>query len=215
VLSCCDWEKQFAILSFLYREGCHLAARTTARPPKPGVPIKSLIQGLRQADVAGWSMGGWISIKLAVGSPQRVRSLILLDSAGMKFDAINRFALRPKTPAELARLMGILSPKPRAIPGFIARDMLRVMNGQDWMVGRALDSMSTGKDLPDGKLAGVTMPVLILWGRQDALTPLAVGEEMRQQLPQAILFVAQGRGHLAPIECQDQLVPAMLEFLTR
>ena len=87
-------------------------------------------QGLRQTDLAGWSMGGWISLKLAADSPQRVRQLILLDSAGMRFDAVNRLALRPKTPEQLAHLMEVLTPNPRAIPGFLARDILRVMNEQ-------------------------------------------------------------------------------------
>jgi pimeloyl-ACP methyl ester carboxylesterase len=171
-------------------------------------------QGLQQTDLAGWSMGGWISLKLAADSPQRVRRLVLLDSAGMRFDAVNRLSLRPKTPEQLAHLMEVLSPKPRAIPGFLARDILRVMNEQDWVVGRSLDSMIAGKDLMDGRLEGVTMPVLIVWGRQDVLTPLAIAEQMHREMPQSVLFVAEGCGHLAPIECRDQIGPEMQKFLT-
>ena len=172
-------------------------------------------QGLQQADLAGWSMGGWISLKLAADSPQRVRRLILLDSAGMQFDAVHRAALRPKTPEQLAHLMEVLSPKPRAIPGFLARDILRIANEQDWVVGRSLDSMLAGKDLMDGKLGAVTMPVLLVWGRQDVLTPLAIAEEMRREMPQSVLFVAEGCGHLAPVECLDQIGPEMMRFLTK
>lgn len=172
-------------------------------------------QGLRQTDLAGWSMGGWISLKLAADSPQRVRRLILLDSAGIRYDAVNRSALRPKTPEQLAHLMEVLTLNPRAIPEFVARDILRVMNEQDWVVGRSLDSMIAGKDLMDGKLEGVTMPVLILWGRQDVLTPLAIAEQMHREMPQSVLFVAEGCGHLAPIECRDQIGPEMQKFLAK
>ena len=35
--------------------------------------------------------------------------------------------------------------------------------------------MMTGDDLVDGKLGGLTMPVLIGWGDQDRLIPLSVG----------------------------------------
>ena len=38
-----------------------------------------------------------------------------------------------------------------------------------------LQSMMTGKDLVDGKLGALTMPVLIGWGDQDRLIPLSVG----------------------------------------
>ncbi len=39
--------------------------------------------GIRRADLAGWSMGGWIAQKVAVDHPERVRRLILMDSAGL------------------------------------------------------------------------------------------------------------------------------------
>ncbi len=42
-------------------------------------------QGLTRFGLAGWSMGGWISLNFASQYPDRVRRLILLDSAGMKF----------------------------------------------------------------------------------------------------------------------------------
>ena len=172
-------------------------------------------QDLRQADVAGWSMGGWTSLKLAADSPQRVRRLILLDAAGMKFHAVNAAALRPTTVEELAGMMKVLTPHPPFIPRFIALDTLRTMKEQDWIIARAMTSMGTGKDLMDGRLQPVTMPVLIVWGREDVLTPLSIAEQMRREMPQAQLFVAEGCGHLAPVECGDQILPAMLEFLTR
>jgi pimeloyl-ACP methyl ester carboxylesterase len=172
-------------------------------------------QDLRQADVAGWSMGGWTSLKLAADSPQRVSKLILMDSAGMRFDAVNASALRPTTVEELAHMMKVLTPHPPVIPRFIALDTLRTMKAQDWIVARALTSMASGSDLMDGRLQSVTMPVLIVWGGEDVLTPLSIAEQMRREMPQAKLFLAKGCGHLAPVECQDQIVPAMQAFLAK
>lgn len=42
-------------------------------------------QHLQQVDLAGWSMGGWIAMRVALQQPQRVRRLVLLDSAGLRF----------------------------------------------------------------------------------------------------------------------------------
>src|SRR5271168_2814114 len=42
-------------------------------------------QHLQQVDLAGWSMGGWISMTVALQQPARVRRLVLLDSAGLRF----------------------------------------------------------------------------------------------------------------------------------
>jgi pimeloyl-ACP methyl ester carboxylesterase len=172
-------------------------------------------QNLKQADIAGWSMGGWISLKLAADTPARVRRLILMDSAGMRFDPVYIHVLRPKTLEDLTRWMQALSPHPARLPGFIARDILRIMKEQDWVIERSLASMTTGNDVMDGKLKTANMPVLLIWGREDILTPLSIAEAMKREMPQAELHVADGCGHLAPVACKDQVLPAVDAFLLK
>jgi pimeloyl-ACP methyl ester carboxylesterase len=172
-------------------------------------------QGLREPDMAGWSMGGWISLKFAADHPERVHKLILLDSAGLKFDAVNVPLLRPKTEADLARMMQVLTPHPPHIPSFYAADLLRDFATEDWIIDRALKSMYTGKDLLDGRLSTIKTPVLLVWGKQDVLTPLAMGEQMHNGIPRSELKVFEGCGHLAPVECSGEVGRAMIEFLNQ
>src|SRR4029077_11877621 len=73
-------------------------------------------QKLQQPDVAGWSMGGWIVLKFAAENPGRVHRLVVMDSAGLKFEAVNAGALRPKNEADLAHMMQVLTPNARPIP---------------------------------------------------------------------------------------------------
>lgn len=170
-------------------------------------------QNLAKPDIAGWSMGGWVSLKLAADHPDRVHRLILLDSAGTKFEAVNAGALRPKTEPELAHMMEILTPHPKPIPGFYARYVLRILAEQDWVVERALRSMEQGNDLMDGKMASVKSPVLLVWGKQDVLTPPSIGEQMQREMPQSVLHVVDGCGHLAPVECSNRVTRSMVSFL--
>jgi len=170
-------------------------------------------QKLQQPDVAGWSMGGWIVLKFAAENPGRVHRLVVLDSAGLKFEAVNAGALRPKNEADLAHMMQVLTPNARPIPSFYARELLRKFADEDWIVDRALKSMYTGKDLMDGKMDTVKMPVLIVWGDKDVLTPLTLGEQMHGAMPQSVLQVVHGCGHLAPVECSTRVSMAMVQFL--
>jgi pimeloyl-ACP methyl ester carboxylesterase len=170
-------------------------------------------QQLRQPDIAGWSMGGWISLKFAAEHPERVHRLVLMDSAGLLFDAVNAGALRPKSEAELAHLEQVLRPNPKPIPSFVARDILRNFAANDWIVGRALSSMGTGKDLMDNKMQSVTMPVLIVWGKEDILTPLFIGERMHTAMPQSLLYVFDGTGHMAPTDRNAQVSQTTINFL--
>jgi pimeloyl-ACP methyl ester carboxylesterase len=168
---------------------------------------------LEQVDLVGWSMGGWVALKLAAEYPQRVRTLTLVDSAGFIFNAPDPKVLRPQTPHELEQMAALFSPKARSIPGFYARDILRVMADQDWIVARALESMYSRRDLMDGKVGGVTMPVLLVWGSKDVLTPLSAGYEMHRQIQHSTLSVIEGCGHVAIIECRDRAVPPIVSFL--
>jgi pimeloyl-ACP methyl ester carboxylesterase len=158
-------------------------------------------------------MGGWVGLKLAADHPEQVRTLTLVDSAGFDFNAPDPRVLRPRTRQELETMAALFSPKSGSIPAFFARDVLRVMAEQDWVVARALDSMYSRRDLMDGKVGGVTMPVHLVWGSRDVLTPLSTAREMHRQIPQSTLSVIDGCGHVAMIECRDRVVPTMVGFL--
>jgi pimeloyl-ACP methyl ester carboxylesterase len=170
-------------------------------------------QNLEKVDLVGWSMGGWVALKLSADHPERIRTLTLIDSAGFIFNAPDPSVLRPKTRLQLEQMAALFSPKAGSIPSFYARDILRVMAGQDWIVGRALESMYSRRDLMDGKVGRVTMPVLLLWGSKDVLTPLAAGYEMHRQMEHSTLSVIEGCGHVAVIECRDRSVPMIVSFL--
>ena len=112
-------------------------------------------------------------------------------------------------------MMAALTPHPQAIPAFVSRDILRVMKEGDWVVNRTLTSMYTGKDLLDDKLQNVKAPALIVWGKQDMVTPLIIAEQMHKSMAQSTLYVVDGCGHLAPRECQDRIMPEVNKFLAQ
>jgi pimeloyl-ACP methyl ester carboxylesterase len=172
--------------------------------------------GLNQVDLGGWSMGGGIAQHVAARHPERVRKLILFDSVGIleapNFD-VNLFM--PKTPADLDQLDALLMPNPPKVPGFIAQDILRRSKKNSWVIHRAIDTMMSGNDATDKLLPGFKMPVLLIWGSVDRITPLSLGKKMNQLIPQSQLGVFQGCGHLAPNQCADAIGPLVVEFLSQ
>jgi pimeloyl-ACP methyl ester carboxylesterase len=169
---------------------------------------------LRQVDMAGWSMGGWIAMKVALQHPERIRRLVLLDSAGLRFKlGFDPALFQPESPTDLAALEELLVPHPRPLPGFLAMAMLRRGDDIGWVVRRSVQSMMTGDDLVDGKLGALTMPVLIGWGEEDRLIPLSVGYRLHTEILQSELDVYANCGHLAPGQCVAQVAPSVVDFL--
>jgi pimeloyl-ACP methyl ester carboxylesterase len=169
---------------------------------------------LQQVDLGGWSMGGAIVQHVAADHPERVRRLMLFDSAGLYvLPSWDTGLFTPSNPAQLDQLDVLLMPHPPRVPGFVARDILRVSDHRAWIIHRALDTMLTGQDATDKLLPQLKMPVLILWGGEDKITPPSLGETMHRMLPQSEFDVVPGCGHLAPGQCALQMAPMVLAFL--
>jgi pimeloyl-ACP methyl ester carboxylesterase len=171
---------------------------------------------LKQVDLGGWSMGGWIVQRVAFDHPDRVRRLLLFDSAGT-YDkpTWDTSLFTPSTPAQLDQLNALLTPHPQPIPAFVARDLLRRSRQHGWIIRRALDSMLTGRDATDALLPQLKMPVLLVWGALDHATPLELGEKIHRLVPQSQLDVIQGCGHLAALQCAPNIAPGVIGFLNQ
>jgi pimeloyl-ACP methyl ester carboxylesterase len=170
--------------------------------------------GLKQVDLAGWSMGGWIVQIIAGEAPERIKRLLLFDSVGLHvMPDWDTSLFTPATAGQLNQLEALLTPHPESIPWFVSRDILRLTRERGWVVRRAMASMLAGSDVTDSLLPNLKMPVLIAWGAEDRIAPLEQGEKMHQLVPQSELDVVPGCGHLAPVECTGQMGPDVVKFL--
>jgi pimeloyl-ACP methyl ester carboxylesterase len=172
--------------------------------------------GLQQVDLGGWSMGGWIVQLVAADHPDRVRHLVLFDSAGIyEKPSWDTGLFTPQTPRQLDQLDALLMPHPPVVPGFVARDILRISAKNAWVIHRALATMLTAQDVTDNLLPNLKMPVLIVWGAEDRITPLDQAEKIHALVPQSELDVIPNCGHLAPNQCAAQIGPKVVAFLSK
>jgi len=170
--------------------------------------------GLQKPDVGGWSMGGWVVLKLALDHPDVVDRVVVYDSAGIHHQVVGGTQIfHPTDGVQLQHLADLLEPNAKPLPGFVLRDALRTMAQNQWVVDRSMTAMETGNDVVDSRLGGLAKPLLIVWGSDDQLLPLAIGQQMHGLYPQSELDVLQGCGHLAPKTCPDRAAAVTVDFL--
>lgn len=171
--------------------------------------------GLRKARLAGLSMGGWIVSRLAGEHPEMVERLVVVDAAGMRPDGptIPAEVLLPRDEEGVRRLVAAVRHKAPVPPSFVARDILARRLREEWIVRRALDSMRAGRDWLNGTLGQADMPVLVVWGRQDRLIPVAYAVRLTAEFPHAELRVLDGCGHVPMADCPEAFDRELVPFL--
>lgn len=184
--------------------------RTRVRGKLPPLPeIADLLAGwmdrlaLGPVDLVGHSMGGQISVHLAVRHPERVKRLVLVDAAGIP---------RPVTPRTLARFAAEVAPPrrwgdPRFLPTIVGDAMLAGPR----TILRALGHILADDVRP--LLPGVAAPTLVVWGELDTIVPLAHAVDFRERIPGARLAVLRGAAHNPMVDRPEEFNRLVTDFL--
>jgi pimeloyl-ACP methyl ester carboxylesterase len=173
--------------------------------------IQSL--GLQKTDLGGWSMGGWIALKLALDHPDLIDRVVVYDPAGIRFELNDPKKLfEPQTTDDVQRLFAKMEPEAKPIPMFVRRDLLRAIQSYQWTIDKNLSSFGEN-DLLEPRLPSFSEPLLIVWGADDQLIPLSVGQQMHQLVPSSELDILAGCGHLEPNRCSARAASATADFL--
>ncbi|HUC62803.1 MAG TPA: alpha/beta hydrolase [Alphaproteobacteria bacterium] len=179
---------------------------------------------LRQApagrfSLAGLSMGGYVALEIARRAPERIARLALLDTnarADTEEHKARRRALLAQS--EMGDFKGATS---RLLPLFLHPDHLAdaelvervtamtVRVGKDAFVRQQQAIMNR----PDARawLGEIRVATLVLVGRQDALTPVELHEELAGRISRAKLVIVEDSGHLTTME-QPHAVSAVLRY---
>ena len=175
---------------------------------------------IERATLVGNSLGGWISAAFALAHPQKVDRIVLVDSAGFavpkEMDPRVLNGLNPSTREAVRQMMPLIIYNKQMYASDAAIDMMfarRIAAGDGYTIQRIIDSILRGEDVLDNRLAGLKHPTLIVWGREDLLTPLAMGERFKKEIPHSELVIFEKCGHVPQLEQPAQFNAALLKFL--
>ena len=188
---------------------------------------------INQAHIVGHSLGGGIALQLTLQFPEAVDKLVLVSSAGLGKEAtlvlritavpvLGEILTRPslngtrrllkefvKDPAFLTDDFVDLSYRMAALPG-AQQAVLKTLRSAGNLFGPYAD---TYRPIVDN-LGSIKSPVLIIWGRQDRVLPVAHGQAAATGLPNARLKILEDCGHLPMLEQTEKFNESILDFLS-
>lgn len=177
--------------------------------------VESLMRSLDLKNVilGGHSMGGAIALEIALNNPDRLRGLLLVgtgaklrvlpaifsmirDDFEVAIEGMGNFAFGPNVPKDILdehkALMAQNTPEV-LIQDFSACDSFDIMD----------------------KISAVSLPTLILCGKEDRLTPAKYSELLHEKIHGSEVVFFDGCGHMPMIEHSAEFNRAVASFLTR
>ncbi len=170
--------------------------------------------GLEQVHVAGLSLGGWVAAELAVWASHRLKSLTLIDAAGLYVPGVEVPDLFVLDYPQTIRLLfddQALAERILSVPE------TPELNAQRLKGNVTLARVGWNPYLYDPKLVQrlhrVRVPTQVLWGERDRLFPLAIGEAWRDAIAGATLRVIPRCGHVPPAEQPAACASLIADFV--
>ncbi len=173
--------------------------------------------------LAGFSLGGYVALEILRQAPERVAALALIDT-GSRPDTVEATQVRrgmldalDSATAGFDAVAATFLPRvvhPDRVDDALLADLLLSMARS---VGAAAFARQQNAAIarPDSRpgLGAIRCPTMVLCGRQDTVTPLALSEEMASSIPDAKLVVLEACGHMSLLERPREVVDAMRAWL--
>ncbi|WP_043459346.1 alpha/beta fold hydrolase [Azohydromonas australica] len=183
--------------------------------------------GVERMRLVGHGHGGEVAAQMALQAPRRVTRLLLVSSA-------------PQDPETLPLPLRVLPSLP--LPQWLVTSMLPrllVSSTLDWLYapgakvtaarvdrrqellqreGNRWALLEQWRQRPSEQesqemFSRLKLPVLLLWGNEDSLTPLAEAQALRSKIPGSRLLLLSGVGHLPQEEAPARSLAAVQPFL--
>ena len=175
---------------------------------------------IEKVHLAGASMGGTISAHLAARHPEKVKSLTLIDAAGFVLNNYNTFyeevlgdecPFLIKSEQEYEVFRGRIFFNQIKIPNFVKEYLIKEMiDNHDWYKKilydtfdeKSLGGLTANKPaLTLNNLFGkITIPVNIIWGKEDTLFPYQMAEYAHKKINGSRLRILENVGHCPQLE---------------
>jgi pimeloyl-ACP methyl ester carboxylesterase len=180
-----------------------------------------LLRELGPSHVVGLGFGGWIAAEMAVRSEEDVRSLVLVDSVGIKVgdhlsrDIDDTFVMKPRE--FLAATWhdpeaGAAAMKLPGVTELTDAEVLTVMRNRESAALYAWNPFMHNPKLA-GRLQRIRVPSLVLWGESDRVVTPDYGRALAQRIPGAAFETIVAAGHYPYLEQPDAFAGALASFL--
>ncbi len=163
--------------------------------------------------VLGNSLGGHISLLYALAHPDKIASVILTGSSGL-FESAMGTSFPKRGDYEFIKVKTQATfYKPETASQELIDEVFDIVNDRNKAIRIIATSKSAVRHNLGDKLQSIAAPTLLIWGREDQITPAFVGEKFKELINNSRLIFIEQCGHAPMMEHPEQFNKHLEAFL--
>jgi len=161
----------------------------------------------------GNSLGGHIALLYTLNHPKKVRSIVLTGSSGLFENSLGDSYPRKSDYDFVRQKAAYTFYDPSIATKELVDEVYEIVNNRDKALRILYLAKSALRNNLREHLSRINVPVLLIWGKNDKITPPFVAKEFRELLPAAELKFIDKCGHAAMMERAKEFNLILEQFL--
>ena len=150
--------------------------------------------------VLGNSLGGHIALLYALAHPDHIKSIVLTGSSGLFESSMGRSFPRREDYDFIKRKTEATFYDPKVATKELVDDIFGIVNDRNKAIRIVATAKSAVRHNLGDKLHQVKAPTLLVWGKDDTITPSFVGEKFNELIEHSKLVLIEKCGHAPMME---------------
>lgn len=176
--------------------------------------VKELLQelGHERVHLVGNSLGGHIGLLLTLEAPELVHTLTLTGSSGLFENALGSSFPHRKNYDFVRKVVENTFYDPIVATKEIVDEVFEIINTPEKGLKIIITAKSAMRHNLEHELHRIQAPTLLIWGKEDNITPAFVGEDFQEKIPNATLHFFENCGHAPMMEYPQDFIALLRPF---
>lgn len=163
----------------------------------------------------GNSLGGHVALYHAKSFPERVKGLVLTGSSGLYENSMGESYPKRGNYEYIEKKAQEVFYDPKVATKEIVDDVYDTLNNRNKLIRTIAIAKSAIRHNMASDLPKMTMPVCLIWGKNDIVTPPEVAEEFHKLLPNSELNWVDKCGHAPMMEHPEEFNRILENWLNK
>lgn len=173
------------------------------------------LKGYQNIHMLGNSLGGHVALVHVLKHPERIKSLILTGSSGLFENGMGDSYPKRGDYEYIKNKTEAVFFDPKTATKELVDEVFDIVNNRLKVIKVLALAKSAIRNNLGKELNQVTQPTLLIWGKNDTVTPPFVGEEFKKLIPNSELHFIENCGHAPMMEVPEEFNKILDSFLQK